>query len=65
MQGIIKHSTLHVLQFFTSVLHWFGLPIYLVKTLKLVQNNTDLSSTSRLFLESLDRVVLIDYCMDP
>lgn len=52
-------------KFFTSVLQWFGLPIYLVKTLKLVQDTIGLSSTSRLFLESLDFVAFIDYCMDP
>jgi len=39
--------------------------MYLVKTLRFVQDTTDLSSTSTLFLEGLDFVVFIDYCMDP
>lgn len=73
MQGIknARNYTIlkHFMNYSSSYLYYSGLiyilPTYLVKTFKLVQDTIDLSSTSSLFLESLDFVVFIDYCLDP
>lgn len=41
MQGIIKIPALHVILLLTRVLQWLGLFIYLIKTLKLVQDTSN------------------------